>query len=233
MTKTKIDFSKKIYLSLTGAANKDWQSKLQEIEEMGIKEVVLFLSLFDKKERNHLYKFLLKSSIKKIPAVHLRHDTDSEDIKFFMKNFGTEYFNIHEEFFRFLDRWKGYWGRLYLEMNYNNEVIKDVDVKKIGGFCIDFSHLKSAIARGAKEADYVLSHREEIKFIYNHISGYDPKEMACKHTVTDLKDFDYLITLPKYVFGEVIALEVYNSIKEQVGFKKYIVKLLNRYFESD
>ena len=42
-----------------------------------------------------------------------------------------------------------------------------------------------------------------------------------------MKDFEYLKTLPDFVFSKVIALEVYNSIKEQLEFKKQIIKLLN------
>lgn len=229
----KIDFSKRIYPSITGATNADWQSKLREIEDSKITEVAVFLSLFDKKECDHLYKFLLKSSIKKVPLVHLRDDSDSEDVEFFVKNFETKCFNIHEGFFEFLDKWNGHWDKIYLEMNYNNEIPKDVDVEKIAGFCVDLSHFKTAIARGSKEANYILSRKGKIKIIYNHLNGYDSANNEDKHTITDLKDFDYLTTLPKYVFGEVIAIEVYNSIAEQLKFKEYLVSLLNKYFESD
>jgi hypothetical protein len=227
---SKIDFSDKIYPSITGFNNNDWQKQLDEVNELKLAEVAVFLSAFDKKERNHLYKFLLKSSIKRVPLVHLRDDTDASDIKFFAENFGTEYFNIHEPFFKILNQWKGYWEKIYLELNYNDEIPKDVDVDKIGGFCIDLSHLKTAIARGTKEAYYVSQNKNSTRFRCNHLNGYDPKTKEDKHIVTDLKDFDYLITLPKYVFGEVIALEVYNSIKEQLEFKKYLVKILNEYF---
>lgn len=200
---------------------------------MKLTEVAVFLSAFDKKERNHLYKFLLGSSIKKVPLVHLRDDTNSSDIRFFAENFKTEYFNIHEPFFGILNQWKGYWKKLYLELNYNDEIPKDVDVKKIAGFCVDFSHLKTAIARGNKEANYILSRKGKMNVACNHLNGFDSIKNEDKHTIADLKDFDYLITLPKYVFGEIIALEVYNSIKEQLKFKEYLVGLLNKYFEND
>jgi len=42
----------------------------------------------------------------------------------------------------------------------------------------------------------------------------------------NLKNFDYLKTLPKFVFGECITLEMFNPIKEQLEFKKYIAQLL-------
>lgn len=229
----KINFSKKIYPSITGFVNFDWQKQLGEINELKLTEVAVFLSAFDKKERNHLYKFLLKSSIKRVPLVHLRDDTNSSDIKFFAENFKTEHFNIHEPFFKILNQWNGYWEKIYLELNYNDEIPKDVDVEKIGGFCIDLSHLKTAIARGTEEVYYVSKNKDKIKFSCNHLNGYDPINKEDKHTVTDLKEFNYLLTIPKYVFGEIIALEVYNSIREQLKFKEYLVKLLDKYFESD
>jgi len=52
------------------------------------------------------------------------------------------------------------------------------------------------------------------------------------HAITTLKDFDYLTTLPKYVFGKYIALEVENSIKEQIKFKEYL-DLLNIPYTED
>lgn len=227
----KNDFSGKIYPSITGFINVDWQGQLKEINKLKLTEVAVFLSAFDKKERDHLYKFLLKSSVKRVPLVHLRDDTNASDIKFFIKNFKTEHFNIHEQFFGILNQWKGYWKKIYLELNYNDEIPKSVDVEKIGGFCIDLSHFKTAIARGTKEAFYISKNKDKIRFSCNHLNGYDEKTKEDKHTVTSLKDFEYLKTLPKYVFGEIIALEVYNSIKEQLEFKKYISKILNKYLK--
>jgi hypothetical protein len=226
----KNDFSQRIYLGITGQENIDWQTKLKEINQLNLKEAAVFLEGFDKKERDHLYKFLLKSSIKKVPLVHLRDDTTKEDTKFFIDNFQTEHFNIHEEHFDILDKWQGYWDKLYLEMDYDSDIAKNVKVRQIGGFCIDLSHFKTAIARGSEEAAYAFFRRHKIKFTCNHLNGYDPIKNTDLHTITSLKDFDYLTTLPKYVFGQVIALEVTNSIKEQIQFKEYLVKLLNNYF---
>ena len=221
----------KIYPSITGNKTNEWQSKLDEINELKIDEVAVFIEWFNKKERPNLYKFLLKSSIKKIPFVHLRHDTNQEDIKFFIDNFKTQHFNIHEEHFNILDQWKGYEDKLYLEMNYDEQVDKSVEVEKIGGFCIDLSHFKSAIARGGEEAAYIFKRKGRVNFACNHLNGYDPIEKRDKHLVADLKDFDYLTTLPKFVFGQVIALEVDNSIKEQLQFKKYLDKMLGDYLK--
>ncbi|MFH1462290.1 MAG: hypothetical protein ABIG08_01130 [bacterium] len=224
------DFSKRIYLGITGEKNIDWQKKLKEINELKIKEAAVFLSRFDKNERDNFYRFLLKSSIKKVPLVHLRDDIEKKEMKFFIEKYKTRHFNIHEDHFKILDKWLGFWKKLYLEMDYDSQIAKNVKVRKIGGFCIDLSHFKTAVARGEEEAYYVFLRRNKIKFTCNHLNGYDPGKREEKHTITSLKDFDYLTTLPKYVFGEIIALEVENSIKEQIKLKEYLSGLLNDYF---
>ena len=116
-------------------------------------------------------------------------------------------------------------------MNYDSEIAKNVKVREIGGFCIDLSHFKSAIARGSEEATYAFFRKNKIKFTCNHFNGYDPIKKRDKHTIDSLKDFDYLTTLPKFVFGKTIALEVNNSIKEQMEFIEYLNKMLGDYLK--
>ena len=226
----KQNFSKRIFLSITGGKNIDWQAKLEEINQLKIKTACVFLERFNKKQRDNFYRLLLKSSIKKVPLVHLRDDVSKKEIKFFIDKYKTDYFNIHEEHFKVLNKWKGYWDKLYLEMNCDSDIAKDVKVRRIGGFCIDLSHFKAAIARGTKEAYYVFIRRHKIKFTCSHLNGYSPSKRRDMHTITSLKDFNYLTTLPKYVFGKIIALEVENSIKEQIKFKEYLTKFLDDYF---
>lgn len=219
----------KILLSITGTESFDWADKLKEINARKIDEVAVFLASFDKKERDNFYRLLLKSTVKTIPFVHLREDVTKEEIKFFIDRFKTRYFNIHEDHFKKLDQWQGYWDKLYLEMNFDDEVAKDVKVRKIGGFCVDLAHLKAAISRGTEEASFVFFRKKQAEIACNHLNGYAPLAMKDIHLVKDLNAFDYLTTLPKYAFGKIIALEVYNSIEEQIKFKKYLSRLLKKY----
>lgn len=222
----KMDFPKKIYLGITGIKNTDWQSKLKEINRLGVKEAAVFLECFQKQQRHNLYRMLLRSSIKSVPLVHLKDDSKKDEIQFFIDNFGTRHFNIHEHSFNALNQWKGYWDKLYLEMDYNDKIAKNVKVKKIGGFCVDLAHFKSAIARGSEEAYYIFLRKNKIKFSCNHLSGYSPEKNCDLHTIKSLKDFDYLTTLPEWIFGEIVALEVFHSIEEQIKFKAYIEQCL-------
>lgn len=208
----------------------DWSEKLKEINLLKIKTAAVFLERFDKKERDNFYRLLEKSCLKTIPFIHLRSDVSKKEMKFFIERYKTRYFNIHEDHFKLLDQWKEYWDKLYLEMNYDGRIQEDVKVRRIGGFCIDLSHFKAAIARGAEEVYYAWQRKNKIKFACNHLNGYDSKKMSDKHIVTSLKDFDYLTALPKYVFGKAIALEVDNSISEQIQFKEYLANILNDFF---
>lgn len=52
-----------ILMSVTGNEERHWQDKLKEIEVLKIKEVALFLEIFEKEQREKIYKALLKSKI--------------------------------------------------------------------------------------------------------------------------------------------------------------------------
>ena len=229
----KRNFSKRILVGITGCRDRDWKSKLEEIDKFKLTKVNLFLERFKKKQRKKIYPAILDSNIKNIPLVHIRHDMDKEELVFLAKNFGSKYFTIHEDGFRIMEKWKGFYKDLYLEMNYDGFVPKSVEVAKIGGFCIDLSHFKAAATEWSEDFDYVFKRREiSHYFDCNHLNGYDPKKNTDMHTVKSLKNFDYLKTLPKFLFGDIIALEVENSIAEQLKFKKYLIKLLNNLFSE-
>jgi len=227
------DFSKRILFGITGEKERDWRSKLKEIDKFKISEVSLFLECFEKNQREKIYEALLNSKIKSIPLVHIRNDMKKKELNFLAKNFNSSYFTIHEDSFKVMRKWKGFYKDLYLEMNTDNFVSQLVRVDKVGGFCVDLSHFKVEVTKWSEEFDYIFERRDTGHYFdCNHLNGYDPKKNTDMHTVYSLKDFDYLKTLPEFLFGDIIALEVFNSIKEQVRFKKHVSKLLNNTFSK-
>jgi hypothetical protein len=223
----KSDWEKRILLGITGEGD-DWQSKLNDINNLGITEAALFLERFDQSQRKHIYRALLDSSLKNIPLCHIRNDMEIEELVFLDTKFKTKYYIVHENSFSFMEKWPGFEKKLYLEMNYDDSISPKVSVERIGGFCVDLSHFKAAQIKSTKDFEYVNYKKGETIFGCNHLNGYDAKENSDKHTVIDLKDFDYLKTLPEFIFGKVVALEVENEILEQIEFKKYLVKFLAR-----
>lgn len=222
-------FKRKILVSITGSREKDWQEKLKEIEKSKIKEIALFLEIFEKEQREKIYRALLQSKIKSIPLVHIRDDMARAELIFLKKNFKAKYFTIHENNFvqHDVESWRGFYKDLCLEMDYDNFVSKKVEVEKIGGFCIDLAHFKAGTDRLNKDFEYVYNKRKTKKYFKcNHVNGYDSKTSCDMHTIKDFKDFDYLKSLPKWLFGKIIAIECFNPIEEQIEFKKYLSKIL-------
>lgn len=223
----KYSFSKRLLVSITGRTSSNWKNKLLEIEKFKIKKVALFLEFYSKKQKKEIYQALLSSNIKKIPLVHIRNDMDKKELKFLEDNFKTKYFTIHENSFKYFNKWKEFHKKLLLEFNYDNYVPQLVNVEKIKGFCVDLSHFKASQERFTKDFIYIMKrHKTKKYFIANHLNGYSPARKRDLHTIRTLKDFDYLKTLPKFVFGKYIALEVFNNIKEQLKFKRYLCKIL-------
>lgn len=220
-----------ILVSITGREEKEWQDKLKEIEDFKIRKIALFLEIFEKDQREKIYEALKESHIKSIPLVHIRHDMERSELEFLKKHYKTKYFTCHEENFVRDDtkQWKGFYKNIYLEMNFDNIVSKKVKVEKIGGFCIDLSHFKVALEKLTKDFEYVFERKDIHQYFKcNHINGWNSETNKDMHTILDVKNFDYLKTLPPFVFGETIALEVFNSIKEQLEFKKYLAGLLKK-----
>lgn len=223
----KKDFSKKIFLSLSGKTENDWKVKIKEINSLGIDSIALFLETYRKSQRKKIYEALKKSCVKKIPLVHIRNDMAKDELKYLCEKYNNPCFTIHEKSFSKFSQWNGYHQHLYLEMDYNNSISKKVDINKIGGFCVDLAHFKSAEEKWSKEFEYTIDKRNKKNlFKCNHLNGYSYKKNRDMHIISSFEEFEYLKTLPSFVFGDIIALEVFNSISDQIMYKKYIIDLL-------
>jgi hypothetical protein len=227
-------FPEKILVGITGTKDRHWQKKIKEIDKFNIEKVALFLERFHEKQIQEIYKALLNSKIKEIPLVHIKDETKKEELDFLSKKFNSTYFTIHESGFDSLKNWGGYYRKLYLEMDVNNFVSQSVEVRKIGGFCIDLSHFKVQLNKWSREFEYILKRRHIAHYFdCNHLNGYSAEDNDDLHTVKNSKDFNYLTSLPKFVFGDVIALEVENSISEQLEFKKYLSEFLSNFLKDE
>ena len=204
----------------------DWRKQLKDIGKLKISKISLFLECLELPERKEVYESLLNSKIKNIPLVHIRGDMTREELVFLKSNFKSSHFTIHEDEFRFLPKWRGFQKNLFLEMNTDDHVSKSVELKRIGGFCVDISHFKVAEQKWSKEFEYTIR-KSPKRFACNHLNGYSYELNKDLHVIKGLKDFEYLKTMPGFLFGKVIALETGNSIAEQIKFKKHIIKLLS------
>jgi len=224
-----MDFSKKIFVGITNNDDGSWRSKLEEIKKFELTEAALFLEqVATKEERKEVYAELEKAGIKRIPLVHIRNEMDKDELSYLCQRYDNPCLTIHESSFKYLDKWRGFHKNLFLEMNKDNHVAGNIDVSKIGGFCVDLAHFKAGEEKWSKDFLYVLSQRKKDKyFVCNHLNGYSYDKNSDIHTIKSFREFDYLKTLPKFLFGDIIAIETYNSIEEQLKFKDYVSKLLS------
>ena len=221
------DFSERLFLSLTGHHAADWREKMEEINVLGLETVALFLEYFASAERPKIYAALAKSPVKNIPLIHIKGDMAKDELKYLCERYKYPYLTIHEEHFEHLEKWEGFYQNLYLELNYDNRLAKNIDVDRIGGFCVDLSHFKANEEKWSKEFEYILKERgKKDIFRCNHLNGYSYQENQDVHTISSLKEFEYLKTLPDFIFGDVIAIEVFNSLKDQMGYREHILNLL-------
>ncbi len=226
MVANKKDFSTKLFLAITGKTEPEWRSKISELKKLGIDTATLFFEHYKKPQRDKIYKALENSCIKNIPLVHIRNDMSADELKYLCDKYDNPYLTIHEDSFHILKKWQGFYKHLYLETNYDDKLASNVNVGQIGGFCVDLSHFKSVEEQWSKEFEYTIKKRKKDIFVCNHINGYSYELNKDMHTVTSLDQFEYLKTLPRFVFGDVIAIEVDHSIKEQIKFKEHLTKLL-------
>ncbi|MFH1667492.1 MAG: hypothetical protein ABH884_00505 [Candidatus Komeilibacteria bacterium] len=220
----------KIYPSITVCPQYSWRYKLGEINSLGLKEVSLFPTFpnFDKiAVRKDFYKAIEQSCIKHIPHVHIRDDFKQWELDFFYHNYGTRVFNIHEYFFNDLHKWPKYKRNLYVEYNYDSSISKKDKVKQIGGLCIDLSHFWSGKHRDAEEYRRAVAEVKKYKVGCNHLNGYSYRYKHDLHYVRHKHQLDYLKEIPRKYFSNIISLEMNNSIRQQIEYKKYIIRLLN------
>lgn len=223
MTKKEVN----ILLSITGDSNEECKKKLKSIKRIKVKKISLFLQHLPLDQRKEIYKEIAKIGIKEIPLVHISKNFNKDELSFLFNKYKSRYFTIHEDDFNVLSKWKGFYKYLFLEMSTDDIVAENVEVEKIGGFCVDLAHYQKQKDRNTIDYKYVYERRDNKNlFRCNHLSGYSFMEMEDLHYVESEKDFDYIKTLPEFVFSDVIAIEINNSIAEQIKFREHIKELL-------
>lgn len=210
----------------------DWQSKIEEIDILQIKEMALFLTGLKEVERKELYLKLEKTKLKTIPHVHLREDMRSDEINYLIKKYKVKYFNIHPQpYFLPLLKLKKYHNQIYIEN------LKSIDhgfyyyLEHSAGLCLDFAHWEDFGVRlhnhGYKEFDQIVNKYKigccHVSAVKNKIGIDSFSQMKCysRHVFKNLQEFDYLKKYKKYL-PKYVSLELENSLGEQLIAAKYI-----------
>lgn len=230
------DRIRKVYLLPTiTTTSSDWRVKVKEVKNLGLKEISIFPTCLGLAERKELYELLKGEGIEGISLVHLRSDMELWELEYLVKNYHTKVFNTHtRRAYPIPSEWQKYWEMIYIENTYLP--FDEKEIKEFAGICLDLSHLEAC--RIYQPERYI----HDIKIIENYGCGcnhigpakdwniLNKKEGAeghhHPHILRKLSELDYLKKYPSRYFGEYLALEMGNSIKEQLKARDYIIKLL-------
>jgi len=213
-----------------------WQKKIAEIDELDIKSAALFLTVTDAKQRTELYSLLEKTQLQSAPFVHLRSDMSPDELDYLVDRWGTKVFNIHSlnEYPLKYDLTK-FADRIFVEENTIWPWQED-EIRQWAGICIDFSHLEAARLSDTPLYENWINIIEKYPIGCAHISAigrtprvdkFDGTLRHDKHWLDDISELDYLKNYPKKYFPPYIAVELENSLSEQVKFREYIAKILD------
>jgi len=230
----------KILPTITTTSGSNWMDKVDEVCKFGLSEVALFPTCLDIDRRKELYKILERSTLKSIPYVHLRSDMDVRELQYLVQRFKTKVFNIHtNREYPFKYDYSKYADRIYVENIYYP--LDEEEIKKFAGICIDFSHLENDRILYEEKYEHNISLIEKYKVGCNHLSAikketsmddenkYDRFNIRYdSHNLGRLSEFSYLKNYPKKYFSDYLAIEIENSIEEQLMAKEYLEKLINK-----
>lgn len=233
--------NKIILPGLTTTPRSDWRKKVKEIKKFNLREIALFPTYLEIKDRKELYDLLKKTDLERIPHVHLRDDMEEWELDFFIKRYKTEVFNIHPDNAsqRFLKNNK-YASRIYIENMFqiDDDFLNSIKMGK--GICLDISHWEDqGVIQCHHGYDGLPDLIKKYKVGCCHISAINDKGeeyqghatrhkgMAYSHhTLDNLSELDYVKKYVKYL-PKYISIELENSFATQLRVKEYLDKIIN------
>ena len=227
--------SMKILPTITTITLGAWKEKVKEVKKLKIKEIALFLTSLKQEERKELYQLLKETSVERIPFVHLRSDMEMWELDYLVDNYQTKVFNAHsEKKFPLSYNLDKYRNIIYIENTY--DPLDEKEIKEFAGICLDLSHLENDRIFRQEKYRHNIELIEKYPCGCSHISpGKNFATLNKKnkswpedpHDLKNLSELDYLKRYPLKYFGGFVAIEMENSIKEQLKIKDYIMNLLN------
>ncbi len=209
--------------------SESWREKITEIKDLKLKHVALFLTGLKARERMQCYELLQKLKEHhsfSIPFVHATSCMKEEEYVLLQQSFDTETFNLHPEryFPLHYELSDAVRKHIYIENPGTNQTLRSEDMNGFAGICFDLSHLHDTKRRSEEEYRELLSLLSEYRVGANHISAVGsflcPKEnkikVKSKHLHTDKGDLNYLKELHPGSFSMLMAIELDNSLLEQL-----------------
>lgn len=216
-----------------------WREKLAELRELPIPKVAVFLTGLENEERRELYSRLRELRKEKeitVPFVHAVTRMPEHEFGMLINEFGTEAFNLHptREYplqFELSGRIR---KKIFIENSRPWTALSDEDIDGFAGVCLDMSHLEEARRNDPEVYKRTLKVATRFGIGANHLSALSegaqlperPWIQYQSHASVGGGDLDYLFRYPVNFFSRYCAIELENSLSEQVEFAKRIGNIL-------
>lgn len=219
---------------MSGTTN-DWMTQIEDARKYGLTEIALFPTGLKEPDRYKLYQAIKKFTlVKTLPLVHLRTDMQPEEIDYLIREFNPEVFNLHTtKNWPLMYDYSKYASRIFIENGKTAPAEKELS--RFGGLCIDFSHWENMVR--FKDDDYDQQMKARIEKFSTGVCHISPikKEMIPNpfesgllqydsHLLSEIDELDYMKKYAKYI-PHISAIELENSIAEQLEVKKYLEKM--------
>lgn len=151
------------------------------------------------------------------------------------EHFGTERFNLHpeREFPLQHPLSVSIRERIYIENADQCHSLLESDVEGYAGICLDLSHYESMRKLHPKAAANLAKMLTKFPIGANHISAVykdssAPRDEDCLsiHHLSELTTLDYVRGFSPLLFGEFMAIELENSITDQVQALKELTEIM-------
>lgn len=229
---TEAQILKRIYPSVVTFLG-DWRQMIEDIKRLKLTDISLFLTYVGREDREIIYQLLTAAKVKRIPHVHVRSDMVETELDLLVKKFQTKAFTTHYRYLKYFTKSK-YRKQIFIENNDGPDRIVDLrQVQNFGGLCIDLSHY--AEMRKYNQKDFLIARDgvEKLKFPVgcNHLSAI-LKNGHSRHLALDMKQLDYVTSIPQSYFSDNINIELANSIPQQLEFRKHLAKILSKQWQK-
>lgn len=214
-----------------------WRAQVGEVQALDIKSVCLFPTAIDFEERKKLYQALDRTGVQEIPMLHLRHDMKIAELEYLTRRFKVSVFNIHPRSTRkYLRELSRYNKKVSVEILPSpKRLIEEDELKERAGIGLDTAHLEDIRLQQKDIYKYYIGLLTKYGSACAHISAVkgkphresmDGRKQAYDtHKYDSLREFDYAKKYKKYL-PDIIALELENTIEDQLRVKKYLEKML-------
>ncbi|MDD5098106.1 MAG: hypothetical protein PHD31_00045 [Candidatus Pacebacteria bacterium] len=222
--------------TITTITGTKWKEKMKDVKDLRIEEIALFPTCLTKEQRKELYELIKQSYVKRIPFVHLRTDMDIEELEFLVKEYDTAVFNVHsEKEYPIPKEWLVRFKELICIEN-THTPLDEKELKEFGGICLDFAHMENLRilepVKYAKEMEILnkfpirCNHISVIKKDFSSVDEKQRKLAYDSHFMDNVFELDYLKNYPVKYFSDYCAIELENSIPEQIEAIEYIKKIV-------